>query len=122
MKTEALANKVAVRRVKRRVMVDYLTQLCEVGSHPDEIRELLDEVMAFCEQALELLFQLSRVRNETRRTLSGRHSTNGSRGPAEQREPRFDNWKTPYPSDPPDPKTLTAAVKASQRRMERSRN
>ncbi|KRZ02015.1 hypothetical protein T11_17749 [Trichinella zimbabwensis] len=38
-------------------MVDYLTQLCEVWSHPDEIRELLDEVMAFCEQALELLLQ-----------------------------------------------------------------
>ncbi|KRZ71082.1 hypothetical protein T10_8088 [Trichinella papuae] len=109
MKTEALANKVEVRRTKIPVMVDYLTQLCEVGSHPDEIRELLDEMMAFCEQTLELL-------------LHGRHSTNGSRGPADQREPRFDSWKTPYPSDPPDPKTLTAAVTASQRRMERSRN
>ncbi|KRZ02023.1 hypothetical protein T11_13952 [Trichinella zimbabwensis] len=58
MKTDALPNKVEVRRAKIRDIVDELAQLCDVGSHPDEIRDLLDEVMAFCEQASELLLLL----------------------------------------------------------------
>ncbi|KRZ65545.1 hypothetical protein T10_3999 [Trichinella papuae] len=57
MKTEALANKVEVQRMKIRVMADQLTQLCEGGSHRADIQEVLDEVMASCDKALELQLQ-----------------------------------------------------------------
>ncbi|KRY38791.1 hypothetical protein T01_2128 [Trichinella spiralis] len=39
-------------------MIDRLTQLCEDASHPDDIRELLDDVMAFHDKALEVKLQL----------------------------------------------------------------
>ncbi|KRZ02423.1 hypothetical protein T11_6871 [Trichinella zimbabwensis] len=53
MKTEPLANKVEAQRVKLRVMVKF----CEGGSHADDIQEVLDEVMASCDKALELQLQ-----------------------------------------------------------------
>ncbi|KRZ70434.1 hypothetical protein T10_10840 [Trichinella papuae] len=53
MKTEPLANKVEAQRVKLRVMVKF----CEGGSLADDIQEVLDEVMASCDKALELQLQ-----------------------------------------------------------------
>ncbi|KRX58103.1 hypothetical protein T09_4561 [Trichinella sp. T9] len=47
-----------VRRAKLYRMIDRLTQLCEYASHPDDIRELLDDVMAFHDKALDVQLQL----------------------------------------------------------------
>ncbi|KRX18468.1 hypothetical protein T07_15037 [Trichinella nelsoni] len=58
MKAENLVSKAEVRRAKLYGMIDRLTQLCEDASHPDDIRELLDDVMAFHDKALEVQLQL----------------------------------------------------------------
>ncbi|KRZ20837.1 hypothetical protein T4C_10618 [Trichinella pseudospiralis] len=58
MKVEALISKVEVRRAKFYGMIDRLTQNCKDASHPDDILELLEEVLAFREQTLEVELQL----------------------------------------------------------------
>ncbi|KRZ54802.1 hypothetical protein T02_2933 [Trichinella nativa] len=58
MKAENLVSKAEVRRAKLYRMIDRLTQLCEDASHPDDIRELLDDVMAFHDKTLEVQLQL----------------------------------------------------------------
>ncbi|KRY66175.1 hypothetical protein T4A_2491, partial [Trichinella pseudospiralis] len=46
-KVEALVSKAEVRRAKFYGMIDRLTQNCKDASHPDDILELLEEVLAF---------------------------------------------------------------------------
>ncbi|KRY82684.1 hypothetical protein T4D_15725 [Trichinella pseudospiralis] len=58
MKVEALISKVEVRRAKFYAMIDRLTQNCKDASHSDDILELLEEVLAFRDQTLEVELQL----------------------------------------------------------------
>ncbi|KRX99469.1 hypothetical protein T4E_2821 [Trichinella pseudospiralis] len=85
MKVEALISKVEVRRAKFYGMIDRLTQNCKDASHPDDILELLEEVLAFREQTLEVELQLKEDLKavSTVRVHARRHQATAPRAAAE---------------------------------------
>ncbi|KRZ51803.1 hypothetical protein T02_1332 [Trichinella nativa] len=58
MKAESIVSKTEIRWAKLHVMIDQMTQLCKDASHPADLRELLDDVIAFHDKTLEMQLQL----------------------------------------------------------------
>ncbi|KRX86057.1 hypothetical protein T4E_10225, partial [Trichinella pseudospiralis] len=106
MKVEALISKVEVRRAKFYGMIDRLTQNCKDASHPDDILELLEEVLAFREQTLEVELQLKEdLKGEER-------DQEATQRLAEKHERGSDKWKAPHPTIQPDSTTLAPQQQA----------
>ncbi|KRX86446.1 hypothetical protein T4E_10538 [Trichinella pseudospiralis] len=73
MKAESIVSKTEVRRAKLHVMIDQLTQLCKDAPHPDDLRELLDDVMAFHDKTLEMQLQLEAALTGEERDQEAKH-------------------------------------------------
>ncbi|KRX31870.1 hypothetical protein T05_10839, partial [Trichinella murrelli] len=54
-------------------MIDQLTQLCKDAPHPDDLRELLDDVMAFHDKTLEMQLQLEAALTGEERDQEAKH-------------------------------------------------
>ncbi|KRY49296.1 Histone H2A [Trichinella britovi] len=72
MKAESIVSKIEVRRAKLHGMIDQLTSLCKDAAHPDDFRELLDDVMAFHGKTLEVQLQLEAALTIARREARAR--------------------------------------------------
>ncbi|KRZ85759.1 hypothetical protein T08_573, partial [Trichinella sp. T8] len=73
MKSESIVSKTEVRRAKLHGMIDQLTQLCKDASHPDDLREPLDDVMAFHDKTLVLQLQLEAALTGEERDQEAKH-------------------------------------------------
>ncbi|XP_003382158.1 putative integrase core domain protein [Trichinella spiralis] len=73
MRAESIVSKTEVRWAKLHVMIDQLTQLCKDASHPDDLRELLDDVMAFHDKTLEMQLQLEAALTGEERDQEAKH-------------------------------------------------